>query len=240
MNVRLSLRMAVLLSVLLPAEGLHSQSTRTVQACTPGALGNCARIRWSATTHASSGLTTLDIAIANLGSLAMPYLATSMYNFVFWTGLPADVVFVDALVAPRSVGGASLVDTSDWSLFTSGDAIFLSALSNNGVGNCVAGVPQGGYGQAGRTCGGSQFLSFSFASPFAFDVANFDIANMEVVGLDPSLPADSCGDPAIPCVVTDVPALVTPEPSTLALFAPGVLLLGMSVRRSLARRRGLA
>lgn len=202
---------------------LLAQTTRTVQACTGGVLSNCANIRWSSWASSAVGMTTLEIAVSNLGSLSQPLLATSVYNFVFWTGLPADAIFVDALVAPVAQGGATLSDPTGWNVYTAGDAIFLSALTNRGIGNCVTGTPQGGFGQAAQTCGSGQSISFTFDAPYAFDVTQFGIANMEVVGLDPALPADSCGDPSLPCAITEIPATTTPEPTTLALLAPGAV-----------------
>ncbi len=203
-------------------------ATRALQACTIGTLQNCAHLRFTTSPGTSTGITLLAISVSNLGSIVTPSLPTSVYNFVFLTGLAPATTSLSALVAPIATGGATITDPSSWDVFDSGDAIFLSALTNNGVGNCVVGAPESGFGQAGNTCGIGQTFLFGYETPHVFDVMQFSIANMEVVGLDPTLPADSCGDPNTPCLVTES----VPEPATMLLVASGLLCLAVpAVRR---------
>jgi hypothetical protein len=204
-------------------------------ACTPGALANCTEIRLTATPGGGVGGTTLfEVALRNLGSTTLPTLPTSVYNLVFDTGLPAAAPGTEAsaLVVPVPVGGATLTDLSAWDLFENGSALFLSALSDQGVGGCVVGAAVGGFGQAGNTCGAGQLLTFSFSTPRLLDPGAFSVLDLEVVGLAPGLPADSCG--AQPACVAPQNGTV-PEPTTLALLAGGVLLGGAG-----AGRRGRA
>jgi len=122
-------------------------------------------------------------------------------------------------VTPKAIGGATISDASDWSVFESGDAIFLSALSNNGVGGCAASAPVGGFGQMGRTCGADRFITFSFFTPRAFDLSAITLADLEIVGISDGNPSDSCNG-STPCVITRVTA--TPEPGTMLLALTGL------------------
>jgi hypothetical protein len=185
------------------------------------------------------GSTLFQIALRNAGSTARPTLPTSVYNLVFGTGLPtaAPGTEVSAAIVPVAVGGATRTDDSPWDLFEQGDFLFLSALTNNGVGGCVAGAAIGGFGQAGISCGAGQYLTFSFSTPRAFDPRMFVLLDMEVVGLAPELPGDSCGEePA--CVIRPVGPTTVPEPTTPVLLATGLLLLAGS--RGWRRRRTAA
>jgi hypothetical protein len=132
---------------------------------------------------------------------------------------------VAAALVPTTEGSATLVDASAWDLFDGGDAIFLSALSNFGVGGCAAGAPVGGFGQAGQTCGAGAYLAFSYATPHAYDPASFTLLNLEAVGLTSTLPAGSADAFA-----------VVPEPSTVLLVGQGLLGVLVFARRR-ARRR---
>jgi hypothetical protein len=216
-----------LLLVVLTTARAHAQSNDFL-ACTPGVLANCTEVRLTATPGGGTGGTTLfEIALRNAGSTTQPTLATSVYNLVFGTGLPiaAPGSEVSELLVPVPVGGATLANTSGWDLFESGNVLFLSALSNHGVGGCATGAPVGGFGQAGTTCGTGQFLTFSFSTPRRFDPQAFAVLNLEVVGLAAGLPADSCGEqPA--CVITPLDGTVIPEPSLGLLLATGLALLG--------------
>ncbi len=223
-------RATVCLGILamVPAS-LLSQSA-AFSACTASALTNCSVIQLTSQLGAGpGGLNLFEIAVRNLGSTSSPSLATSIYNLVFSTGAPtAPGNEVDALVTPNAQGGATVSDPSPWSLFDSGDAIFLSALSNNGVGGCVGGASVAGFGQAGQTCGDNSFLSFGFFTTRAYDPNAFSLLDLEVVGLSADLPADSCSGGS-PCVVAPVTA--TPEPSSIALTLTGLVGLASHVRR---------
>jgi hypothetical protein len=224
-----------LLLALLSTASARAQTSHFL-ACTPGALANCAEVLLTSTPGGGTGGATLfEIALRNAGSSTQPGLPTSVYNLVFGTGLPsaAPGSEVSELIVPVPVGGATLTDVSGWDLFESGNALFLSALSNNGVGGCVPGAPVGGFGQAGNSCGSGQYLTFSFSTPRLFDPRAFSVLDLEVVGLAPGLPADSCGErPA--CVIAPVVGTV-PEPAMLPLLASGAALLaGTGARR---RRR---
>jgi hypothetical protein len=215
-----------LLLACLPASGARAQTSDFV-ACTTGALANCAEIRLTSTPGGGTGGSTLfEIALRNVGSTTRPTLPTSVYNLVLGTGLAAvaPAASVSASVVPLAVGGATLTDPSAWDLFESGDAVFLSALTNAGVGGCVAGAAVGGFGQAGNTCGAGQFLAFRFSTPRLFDPRAFTVLDLEVVGLASDLPADSCGaQPA--CAITTTGGSTVPEPTMLPLLATGLVLL---------------
>jgi hypothetical protein len=116
-------------------------------------------------------------------------------------------------------------DVSPWDVFDSGDAIFLSALSNRGVGGCATGADVGGVGQAARTCGVGQFVAFSFVPSTMFNPALFTILNLEAVGLAAGLPAASCGAGDAACVITadTRPVSTVPEPTTVLLVGVGLL-----------------
>jgi hypothetical protein len=132
------------------------------------------------------------------------------------------------LVTPAAVGGATVVDESAWDLFETGDLIFLSALSNNGVGGCLPGAPVGGFGQAGRTCGAGEYLTFQFASTRLFNPNRFTILNLEAVGLEDGLPGASCGAADQRCEIerdTYTPGPTVPEPATWVLFGTGLAIL---------------
>lgn len=209
-----------------------AQSASEFTACSTGALSNCAVISLASQLGVGPGGTNLfQIAIANLGSQATPSLATTIYNLVFLTGQsPAPSGSeIDASLAPVAQGGATITDATPWDVFDSGDAIFLSALSNNGVGGCVASGATAGFSQAGQTCGDGQFLTFSFFTPRAYDPSAFTLADLEFLGLSPDLPADSCND-STPCTVTRIdtppPVTATPEPATIALVAAGLAFTG--------------
>jgi hypothetical protein len=202
-----------------------AQTTESFRACTQGALTNCAVIQLhSQLGIGPGGLNFFEIALRNLGSGTSPALATSIYFLSFATGEPgvAPGAEVDALATPGAVGGATVSDPSAWSVFETGDAIFLSALGNDGVGGCAASAPVGGFGQMARTCGGAQLVTFGFFTPRAFSPASMALSGLEVVGLSSGLPADSCNG-LTPCVVSPVTA--TPEPATAALALTGLLVI---------------
>lgn len=205
-----------------PAVGT-AQTSSAFTACTPGVLSDCAVIQLTSQLGIGPGGTNFfEIALRNLGSQTTPSMATSIYNLVFGTGQAAapSGSEIDAAVVPTAVGGATVTDASTWDLFDSGDAIFLSALSNNGVGGCVVGAPTGGFGQAGQTCGADQFLAFSFFTTRAYDPTAFSVLDLEVVGLTDQLPADSCND-STPCAISAAPVTATPEPGSILLAATG-------------------
>lgn len=233
---------ALLLAVPWPA-GLQAQASHFL-ACTTATLADCAELRLTSTVGGGTGGTTLfEIALRNAGSTTQPALPTSVYNLVLGTGLPAAASGseVSAQVVPVPIGGATLADASPWDVFESGDALFLSALTNSGVGGCAAGPPVGGFGQAGTTCGSGQFLTFSFSTPRPLDPRRFTVLDLEVVGLAPGLPAGSCGG-SRPCVITPLDGNAAPEPATLPLLASGLMLLagvGAQRRRAAAGNRSV-
>jgi len=224
---------------MLMLPGITHAQVSTFQACSQGALQNCASVRLTSQPGAGVGGSNLfQIAINNLGAPS-PTLATSIYFMSLLTGKPAAPGLEnDLLVAPTSVGGASITDASNWSLFESGDAIFLSALGNNGVGNCAASAAVGGFGQMANTCAASSFVSFSFSTQRAFNPAQFSLSGMEFVAIATGNVADSCND-ILPC--TPARATVVPEPSTIALMIAGMSLIAVARtrRRSSAATRHL-
>jgi hypothetical protein len=206
-------------AVILPRAAVAQSAT--FEACSQGALANCALIRSTETLGIGPGGTNLfEIALQNLGSQSTPSLATSIYFLAFLTGQPAATpgTEVDALATPTAQGGATVSDPSSWSVFESGDAIFLSALGNNGVGGCATSSPVGGFGQMGQTCGADDFITFSFFTTRTFDVGALSLADLEFVGVSDGNPADSCND-GTPCKIT--PITSTPEPATIALMVTG-------------------
>lgn len=229
----------VLLALLLagaPAVA-GAQRARTFTACTPDALAFCAELRLTA------GPTTFELALRTLGG-APATSPFSFYNLVLGTGAAAAAVPRTTALTSGAVGGAAVTDARPWELFDTGDALFLSALTDRGVGGCVTGADIGGFGQAATTCGAGQFVTFTFTpagafDPVAFDLGAFSVLDLEAVALTPGLPAASCGAEGRACVITaDVPTpgtTITPEPATLALVGAGLLLTGVAAN---ARRRG--
>lgn len=213
---------AVIFAAFAAPSGAQTSSSFT--ACSQGSLQNCSVISLTSELGVGFGGTNLfEIAVRNLGSQTTPSLATTIYNLVFSTGqAPASSGSeIDVSLTPATRGGATISDASEWDLFDSGDAIFLSALGGNGVGNCVVGAGVGGFSQAGRTCDNdTQFLAFSFFTTRAYDPRAFSLLDLEVVGLTGQLPADSCNETA-PCVITAAPVTATPEPGTLLLSLAG-------------------
>lgn len=225
---------ALLALVLIATSDAGAQRIRTLTACTPDALAVCAELRLTTAPGA------FELAVRTVGS-AQATLPISIYNLVLGTGAPALAgVGITTPVAPMAVGGAVITDAAPWELFDSGEALFLSALSNHGVGGCVVGPDVGGFGQAGRTCGDGQFFIFSFVPTSAFDLQRFTLLNLEAVGLTDALPAVSCGGDGSACAITgDVimtpgdPSTTVPEPLSLALVGGGLM-----VTFALARVRG--
>lgn len=207
-------------SLMLPRTAMAQVSF--FQACSQGALANCANIRLTSTIGAGSGGSNLfEIALTNLGSQSTPTLSTSVYFLSLLTG-QAPVTpgtETDVLTTPSALGGATVSDNSSWNVYETGDAIFLSALSNNGVGNCVVSSAVGGFGQMANTCSASDFVSFSFSTARAFDPNQFSLADLEFVAIAPGNDADSCND-VTACIIT--PQTITPEPSTVALMIAGL------------------
>jgi hypothetical protein len=227
-----------LLALSYPASvSAQTPSFWSFTACTGSVLGSCSLINIGLDYGTGPGGTSYFwLALQNQGFASSPTTATSVYNLVFGTGQAAadPGTEVDALVAPEATGGAALTDASPWSIFDSGDAIFISALNNFGVGNCVPGDPIDGFGQAGQTCSPDGFFRFSFFTPRAYDLRTFTLLNYEAVGLVDGLPADSCGfEPE--CTIT---TNVVPEPATVLLTGSGLLLVLAGAWKR--RRRGIA
>ena len=219
-NLRHSLALGGLL-LPLAAPAARAQ-TRTLTLCTPDALAVCAELRLSA----SPGL--FEIALRTIGSTVDPLLPVSVYNLVFDTGGPRIIVPVSMFVPPVGVGGAVVSDASDWEVFDTGPTLFLSALSNRGVGGCVRGADVEGFGQAAKTCGAGQFATFRFATVGPREPDRFDVLDLEAVGLSDRLPGASCGGPGAACVITaDTRAVAAPEPRGVALLSAGLLSAGI-------------
>jgi MYXO-CTERM domain-containing protein len=201
----------------------------TFQACSPGALSNCATVRLTSQLGVGPGSTNLfEIALQNLGSQSAPSLATSLYFLALRTG-QSPAIEIDTLVTPTSVGGATISDPAGWSIAESGDAIFLSAAGNDGIGGCAASSSVGGFGQMAQTCGASDFVTFSFFTSRAFDVDAITLADMEFVAVANGNATDSCND-STPCVVT--PVTTTPEPGSMMLALTGLTgIAGVRLRR---------
>lgn len=226
----------LLLCALASPRAVHGQSTSAFLACSPGAMQSCAEIRLTALPAGGiGGSAWFEIALRNLGALSDAARPTSLSYLVLGTGIApaAPGNEVAELATPVALGGAALDDASPWDVFDGGDVIFLSSLTNAGVGNCVGGAPVGGFGQAGRTCGTGQYLSFGFSTPRHFDPAAMSVLSAEWVALDESLEVDNCGGDGA-CVVTPVRDVsAVPEPATLLLTASGLVML-------VAWRRGRA
>jgi len=218
---------AVVLAGVTPSTARGQQST-AFQACTTGLVGNCSVVQLSAWNGAGPGGATLfSVFLHNLGSQSSA-IPTSIYNLVFATGgVPAPGAEVDTLIAPNAIGGATILDGTSWSLYDAGDVVFLSSLTNAGVGGCVSGGPVLGWGQAAQTCGVGQFVQFSFYATHAYDPRLFTLLDYEVVALTPSLDADSCGLSGSPCAISPAPFATLPEPRTVLMVAAGLLLCGV-------------
>lgn len=214
-----------------------SAQVSSFQACSQGTLANCASIRLTSTLGAGAGGTNLfEISINNLGSTSNTALPTSIYFMTLLTGKPAAApgTEVDVLASPVASGGATISDASPWSIFEDGEAIFLSALGNNGIGGCATSGAVDGFGQMGRTCGANNFISFSFSTTRAFTPAQFSLSDLEIVAIAPGNSGDSCND-VTPCTT---PRIVTPEPSSLALMMAGIAMVAVAgARRRTALRK---
>lgn len=232
-HVRRLMTVAAGSAALLSAATADAQ-IRQFQACSQGPLLNCAGIRLTSQAGVGpSNPNRFEIGIQNLGAQNAPSLATSVYFASFLTGQNADASVVDVLPAPTPFGGASVTNVQSWSLFEGGDAIFLSAPGNDGIGSCAFAPPSNGFGLMGQTCGLQQFVTFSFFTPRLFDVNAISLAGLEFVALDLNNTADSCND-LTPCSITEVS--VVPEPSSLVLLAAGFAGIAMlRVRRRSTR-----
>lgn len=217
-----SLRRAAALAVFGAAFALPraaSAQTSEFRACTLTTLETCAQINLSQQLGIGpGGLNLFSIALQNLGSSTQPLLPSALFYVMLNTGhdVAEPGTEVDALVTPQAAGGATLADASEWSLFDSGDAIFLSALSNFGIGGCAAGDPANGLGQMGQTCGPNETISFSFFTSRTYDMGAMSVADVEWGGLDANASNDSC-IAGVNCAVT-----ATPEPGTLLLAFTGL------------------
>lgn len=221
-----------MMGVAFTGANLATAQSREFQACSTGALSNCAGIRLlSQLGVGPSNTNRIDIGIQNLGSQAMPGIATSIYFASFATGQIEALDVVDELVAPVAQNGATVSDATPWSLFENGETIFLSPTGNNGIGGCVFGAPSGGFGLMGQTCGLNQFITFSFFTTRAFDLNAFALSGLEFVALDANNTADSCND-ATPCRISGVSTV--PEPSSIVLLIAGCsAILALRSRRQI-------
>jgi hypothetical protein len=192
-----------------------AQLTRTLTTCTPDALAICAELRLTAT----AGI--FEIGLRTVGATGVPALPIAVYNLVLGTGAPAALAPLSTNLVSAGVGGATVSDPTPWEVFDAGDVLFLSALSNRGVGGCVAGADVAGFGQAVRTCGAGSFAAFQFAPTAAFNPNAFTILNLEAVVLAAGLPAASCGAAGAECVITA--DTLVPEPATALLVGVGLL-----------------
>jgi hypothetical protein len=213
--------LASLVVASVPADA-RAQSATAFQACTQGSLANCALIQL--TSGKDYGQSYFEIMIHNLGtSTGFP---TSIDFLSFAAGgqdLGAGVPDVD--VTPSVFGDATLTNSSAWDVFVGSDAIFLSALSNHGVGGCVAGADVNGFGQAGQTCADDSFLAFKFFTPRLYDPFAITLLDMEVTQLTDPLSAEFCSDTGT-CTITPAAVAVTPEPSTVLFALTGFAAVG--------------
>lgn len=207
-------------ALLLPRIG--AAQTSFFQACSQGALANCANIKLTSTLGAGSGGSNLfEIALTNLGSLSSPSTSTSVYTLSLLTGNAAVAPGseLDSYITAAGIGGATIADAASWNVFETGDYLFLNAPGGDGIGNCGPATAFGGWGQMANTCGTSQFVSFSFSTTLAYDPNKFSLAGLEFVSVEAGNEADSCNDNT-PCLIT--PQSVVPEPSTYALMIAGL------------------
>ncbi len=215
--------------------GAAQAQVATYDVCSPGLLQNCALIRFSAL-GPLAGLNVFEIGIQNLGSTTG--YATSIYALILGTGEAAVAPGseVDVLTTPVAEGGATIADATPWSLFESGDLIFLMPFGNDGIGGCVSSPPVGGFGQMANTCGSNPFVTFTFSTARAFDPAAITLLGMEFVAIENGNLADSCND-ATPCLGGLV--IATPEPAAFLLLLTGLCVVALvRFRRRRAAIRG--
>jgi hypothetical protein len=200
--------------------------SRTFTACTPDALAVCTEVRLTATPSV------FEIALRTVGATGSPSTPVSVYNLIFGTGAVAAMTPVDHAVAPVGAGGATVNDGSAWDLFDSGDALFLSATTNRGVGGCVAGADIAGFGQAVTTCGIGQYATFTFVPTTNFNPTLFTVLDLEAVGLTDALPGASCGG-ELACVMREgtTPVSTVPEPSSVVLLGGALVALAVGRQR---------
>ena len=205
----------------------HAQIPRDLTACTPGATAVCAQIRLI------PNPSIFEIQIRTIGLTGAPLQPVSVYNLIFGTGAMPAATTMSASPLPQSIGGAVVSDPSPWDIFDSGDALFLSSLTNRGIGGCALGSDVGGFGQAANTCGAGQFVSFSFQPTRLFDPTLFQLLNFEAVVLSDPLLGASCGADGTPCNITENPrgpVTTIPEPGTVVFLAFGLLAIGAARR----------